>query len=100
MIDFFTTGTFWFIMGILTVSVFVGAKIMFEDRGFKMNWWKWTLFAVWWLLLFATLAGPGTLLGENEAKGALGTIGILGVITIILGVGLWRLLASGKEKAA
>lgn len=100
MLTFFTTGTFWFIMGILTVSVFVGAKIMFEDKGFAMNWWKWVLTGLWWLLLFATLAGPMTLLAEREPKGSLGTVGILGVITIILGVGLWRLLASGRKAAA
>jgi hypothetical protein len=100
MLDFFTTGTFWFIMGILTVGVFAGAKIMFEDRGFTMSWWKWTLAGLWWLLLFATLAAPMTLLAEREPKGAWGVLGILGVITFILGVGLWRLLASGKRQSA
>jgi hypothetical protein len=100
MLSFFTTGTFWFIMGILSVGVFAGAKILFEERGFAMSWWKWTLVVVWWLLLFVTAAAPMTLLAEREPKGAWGTLGIFGVLTVVLGVGLWRVLASGKKLAA
>lgn len=100
MLNFFTTGIFWFIMGILSVAVFAGAKIMFEERGFVMSWWKWALVVLWWLFLFATFAAPMTLLAEQEPKGALGTIGIFGVLAIISGVGLWRILASSKRLAA
>ena len=74
--------------------------VWFAELGYKMNWWKWLLAAIWYLLLNATVAAPFTLLAENEAKGAWGTLGIMGVLTIILGVGLWRLLASGKKATA
>jgi hypothetical protein len=96
--NFLTSGTFFFILGILFLVTMIGAKIWFEDLGLKMNWWKWTLTILWWFLLWGTLAAPMTLLAEREAKGALGTFGILGIVTIILGVGLWRLLLSGRTK--
>ena len=41
-----------------------------------------------------------TFLGENEPGAALRTFVPLIVITIILGVGLWRVLASGRQVEA
>lgn len=97
MLDFFTSSTFFFIMGILTVFVAMGANAWFTEKGFIMNWWKWLLTATWYLLLNVTIAAPFTLFAEREAKAAWATLGIFGVITIILGVGLWRILTPGTE---
>ncbi len=98
--NFLTSSTFFFILGIFFLVTLIGARIWFEDMGMKMNWWKWLLTIIWWFLLMGTLAAPMTLLAEREPKGALGTLGLAGIVTIILGVGLWRLLASGREKVA
>jgi hypothetical protein len=98
--DFLTSGTFYFILGILFLATTIGANAWFGDMGLEMNWWKWTLTIIWWFLLWGTLAAPMTLLAEREPKGALGVFGIAGVITIILGVGLWRLLMAGHKKTA
>lgn len=100
MLEFFTSGTFWFIIGILTVFVAMGANAWFKERGFTMNWWKWLLTALWYLLLNITVAAPFTLFAEREPEGAWATLGIFGVITIVLGVGLWRLLVRGKTAEA
>lgn len=98
--EFLTSSPFFFILGILFLFTLAGAWVWFEDLGLKMNWWKWALAVIWWLMLWATLAAPMTLLAEIEPKGALATLGIMGVGTIVLGVGLWRVLAIGREKAA
>jgi len=100
MPTFFLSGPFFFILGILFVFVALGANAWFKSMGFVMNWWKWLLTALWWALLNVTIAAPLTLLGENEPKGAWGTLGIFAVLTIILGVGLWRLLVMGKMAKA
>lgn len=97
---FFTTGTFWFLMGILFVGLAVGSKVWFEDLGFEMNWWKWLLTAVWWFLVFFTFYAAFTFIGEDEARGGWLTLLIFGVFDAILGVGLWRLLGMNKTTAA
>ena len=94
--DFFTSGLFWFVMGILFVGVALGFWAWTREWGLVMKWWKWLLALLWWVLLNITIASPFTLLAEDEGTGALGVFGILAVITIILGVGLWRLLIRGR----
>src|SRR3990172_3275697 len=100
MYTFFTTATFWFIMGILSIGVFAGAKIMFEERGFEMNWWKWLLTLLWWVMLFFSIFATFTFMGEGETSGGLSLLALFGAVDLILSVGLWRLLGSGKKLAA
>ena len=89
---FFNSGLFWFIEGILAVMVFLGIKTFMEDRQVPMPWWKWIFLGLWFLLAGFTIAFVGTSIGENEMIAALRGGIIFGVITIISGVGLWRLL--------
>ena len=89
---------FWIIMGLLYALLLLSSKYWFEDLDIKMNWWKWTALATWFILLSLTIAGGFTLLGEDEPRAAKYFLGVFGIISIISGVGLWRLLLYGKEK--
>jgi hypothetical protein len=94
---FFTSALFWFGMGILFVLVVAGAKVWFDDLGLKMNWWKWLLTILWFGLLNFSVAVPFTFAGENEPGAALRVLPFLIVPTLILGVGLWRVLIIDRE---
>ena len=95
---FFNSGFFWFIEGILMTLVFLGFKTWMEDRSVPMPWWKWVLFGLWVFFAGFTIAFVGTSMGENEIVAALKGGIIFGIITIISGVGLWRLLQIGRVK--
>lgn len=98
MVDFFTSGLFWFIEGALACLVAVGIKYWAEDRGVAMPWWKWILTAMWVCMAGFTLAFVGTSLGEGEPRAAaMGGI-IFGVLSIIVGVAFWRLLGFSKSQ--
>ncbi len=96
---FFNSGFFWFIEGILAVLFFLGFKTWLEDRRIPMSWWKWILVGAWVLLVGFTIAFVGTCLGENEIVAATKGGIIFAVISIIAGVGLWRLLLIGRASA-
>jgi hypothetical protein len=96
-VHIFHTGFFWFVEGIFVSLSVLGLKIWTEDRGIPMPFWKWLLLAIWVLLFGFTIAFVGTSLGEREGTAAwLGGL-IFGLISIVSGVGLWRLLDFGKR---
>lgn len=96
----FSGGIFWFIMGMLFILVAAGAKTWAEALRLKMSWWKWSCALLWYGLLAFTVAGPMTFLGENEAAAG-GRLFLFSlVLTIITGVALWRILASGRIKTS
>ena len=74
----FNSGLFWFIEGILFVVVIMAVRAMLEDRGF-------------------TIAFVGTSYGEGEPVAAVRGGLLFGLITVIAGAGVWRLLLSGKR---
>ena len=95
----FVGGNFyWYLMGALAVLAGFGFKYFCEDRGWELNWWKWLLTIIWYGMVNLSFLSWGTLIGEMEATAGwrLGVFGL--VVCLILGVGLWRLLAS-KPKA-
>jgi len=94
--QFFNSGLFWFIEGTLAVLFILGFKTWMEDRKIPMFWWKWILLGLWVLLVGFTIAFVGTSLGENEIVAATKGGIIFSVISIIAGVGLWRLLLIGR----
>lgn len=97
--DFFISGTFWFIEGILCCLAFVGFKFWMQDRGLRLNWWKWALLILWVLFFGFAIAFVTTSLGEGETVAAYKGGLFFGVISIIGFIGLWRLIVlSGKEK--
>lgn len=95
---FWNGNIFWLLMGMLFVLVGFGFKALADDRGWVLNWWKGLLAAIWYWILMLSFYAWGTLAGERESAGF--RIFLLGLfVSIILGVGLWRLL-SAKPKAA
>ncbi len=95
--QFFNSGIFWFIEGILFCFVVVGLSLWMEDRKTPMNFWKWGLFGVWCILYGFTIAFVGTSLGENEVEAASKGGIIFGLISIILGEALFRLLLHQRK---
>ena len=96
----FSGDLFWFVMGMLMILVAVGAVTWAKELGLKMTWWKWLLAALWYGLFNVSLAAPMTVLGENEPNAALRIFIPMIVVSIVLGVGLWRLLAADRQKVA
>ncbi len=87
---------FWIVMGLLYALLILGARIWFKDLGYQMNWWKWFITACWFIFLSVTIAGGFTLFGENEMKAGYYFLGLFGMISVISGVGVWRLLSYKK----
>jgi hypothetical protein len=90
--EFFTSGFFWFIEGVLACLAVIGIKLWADDRGLPMPWWKWVVTALWFCLAGFTLALVGTSIGEGEPRAALMGGLFFGVLTVIAGVAFWRLL--------
>jgi hypothetical protein len=88
---FLNSGLFWFFMGMITILVGVGFKAFANDRGWVMNWWKWVLSIIWYVIFSVSVLSFSTLSGENEGSAGVKIL-LLGLfICIVLGVGLWRL---------
>ncbi len=83
----------------LAILVGFGFKAFAESKGWEMNWWKWLLVAFWYGIFNLGFLTWGTLVGENEAGAGWKTGVFVLFIALILGVGLWRLLAL-KPKSA
>ena len=93
----FNSGYFWFIEGILFVIVIMAGRAMLQDRGIQAAVWKWALFVFWIFLGGFTIAFVGTSYGEGEPVAAVKGGLLFGLITVISGVGVWRLLFSGAR---
>ncbi len=99
--DIFTSGIFWFIEGILFCLILMGIRAWAEDRDVPMPAWKWALVAAWLLYCGFTQAFIGTCLGEEEHQAAIRGGAMFGVLAVIAGVGIHRLLLlRPKEKPA
>ena len=89
---FFTSGTFWFIEGLLVAVMAIGLKVWMEDRKVEMLWWKWVIAALFVLFVGFTIAFVTTSLGEFEPTAALLGGIIFGVGCSVFAIILWRLL--------
>jgi len=89
---------FAFLTGLLSGAVIVGAIIWAKELGLKMNWWKWLLAVIWYLLLLFLVFAAFTFIGEGEPAAGWKVIGISVVVLIILGTGLIRLIFTGRER--
>lgn len=93
----FDSGLFWFIEGILFVVVILALRAWAEDRSVPMPTWRWALFVLWISLAGFTIAFVGTSFGEGEPVAATRGGLLFGLITIISGAGLWRVLLAGSR---
>jgi hypothetical protein len=87
---------FAFITGLLSGGVVVGAITWSKALGLNLNWWKWLMAGVWYLLLLVLVFAAFTLIGEGESLAGWKTLGIATVVMVILGAGLSRVLLSGR----
>ena len=83
---------FWTVMGILFALIFAGANLWAQDFGLQMNWWKWSLAALWYCLLSLSVAAAFTLIGEKERRAGLRMLCASFIVMIVLGATLWLLL--------
>jgi len=93
----FNSGVFWFLEGILFVVVLLAVRSWAADRRLPMPVWKWMIFFLWVGLAGFTIAFVGTSFGEGEPVAATRGGLLFGLITIISGVGLWRVLLAGAK---
>ena len=92
---FFNSGFFWFVEGMLFVVVILAVRAWVADRGLRTQAWKWLLFLLWIGLAGFTIAFVGTSFGEGEPDAAIRGGLLFGLISIISGVGVWRLFMTG-----
>ena len=95
--DFFNSGFFWFLEGMLFCIVLVGFRAWMKDRGVQMTLWKWMALICWILFFGFTLAFIGTSLGENEPAAALRGGILFGLLTVLVGVVLARFVFSSPK---
>ena len=90
---FFNSGLFWFFMGMITIIIGAGFKAFAGDRGWVLNWWKWLLSVLWYIIFSLSILSYGTLSGEKEESAAIKILFLGLFVCIVYGAGLWRLLA-------
>ena len=95
----FNSGFFWFVEGVLLVVMILGFRAWAEDRGLSMPLWKWALFLLWILMVGFTAAFMGTSFGEGESTAATRGGLLFGLITVISGAAVWRILMRGAGSA-
>lgn len=93
----FNGGAFWFIEGILFCVMLMGLNVWARERSIRMQWWKWASFLVWVLFAGFTIAFVGTSFGENEASAAVRGGIFFGIIAVLSGVGVWRIVMIGTK---
>ncbi|MDT8402101.1 MAG: hypothetical protein RQ743_10430 [Bacteroidales bacterium] len=89
---------FWIIMGGLYTVFIIGLAMWLKDMKVKMNWWKWSLVLLWFILLSIIVAGGFTLIGENELRAGLLFMAVPGAVIIVAGVALGRFLLKTNEE--
>ena len=87
---------FAFITGFLSGAVIIAAIFWAKDMGLQMNWWKWLLSAIWYLMLLLLLLAAFTFIGEGEPAAGWRTVGIAAFVMGVLGTGLYQLLQKGS----
>ncbi len=90
----------WIVVGAVSVLIVLGANEWFKDRGIPMNWWRWILVAVWYVLFMMGLAAPFTIMGEGEAAAGWRMLLFSLPVFIILGFCVYRLILIGREAPA
>ena len=97
---FFGSDFFWLVMGVILVLVGAAFKAFAEDQGWNLTWWKGLLALLWYGLFSMSFYTYGTLAGEDEASAGLQIMLLMLFVSLILGVGLWRLMLLGAEPSS
>ena len=96
----FNSGLFWFAEGILFCVMLMGMRTWARERSVTMFWWKWAAFLAWVIFAGFAIAFVGTSLGENEISAAVRGGIFFGIITVVSGVGVWRIVTIGTVSSA
>lgn len=89
---------FAFLVGLLSGALIVGAIAWTRSLGLKINWWKWLLSGLWYLLLLLVVFASFTFIGEGESNAGWKVLGISAVILVVLGTGLARILMGNRRQ--
>lgn len=87
-----------FVIGLATIPLIIGAVAWAKDLRLNMKWWKWLLTAIWYILLIFCVFLDFTFMGEGEISAGWKLLLFQGIILIILGAGLVRILFAGRLK--
>jgi hypothetical protein len=82
---------FWIGMGLVYAMIIAGAPYIAKDLGLQMTWWKWSLAALWYIILSIGVAAGFTVMGEREPGAAKYFFSITIVSMAILGSALWHI---------
>ena len=88
-----------FANGIIFLGFAVAAFCLYhymKETGRNMTWWKWVLAVLWVIALYLSVAIIGTFVGEGAPQAVVPGILFFGVIMLITGIILWRLLFSAS----
>ena len=89
---------FWMLMGMIATLV-GGALWSFADRrAWVLTWWKWLLAVLWYAVFCLSFFASGTLVGENEPGASVRVLALGSFVSLVLGVGLVRVLAHRAKK--
>lgn len=91
---------YWIGFGMVMVLIIAGANAWFKGRDIPMNWWKWVILALWYMGVLMGIGAPFTIMGENEAAAGWRMFAFNIPIIIITGFIVYRILATGKQKAS
>ena len=87
----------FFATGIIFLGLVVAAYALYhymKESGRKTAWWKWLLTAIWVIALFLVAFVIGTFSGEGMPQAILPASLFFGILLLIPGIILWRLLFS------
>lgn len=94
--NFWHNGFIWFSTGIILVVVLAAIRAWRRDAGAPLRWWHWVLILAWLLFFGVSCAFIGTSLGEGEITAATRGGIIMGLLVLISGVAIWRLLPQAE----
>ena len=90
---------FAFLVGLLSGAIIVGAIAWARSLRLKMNWWKWLLSALWYILLLFCIFAAFTFMGEGETGAGWKVLGLAAVVLVVLGAGLARILLAKRVQS-
>ena len=93
----FNSGLFWFVEGIIFCVMILALRAWARERAIPVRWWKWLAFGLWVLLTGFTLAFVGTSVGEGEPTAAIRGGLLFGLVSVIVGVAVWRVWMIGAR---
>jgi hypothetical protein len=80
------------------VVVILALSAWAREKGIRMSAAKWVLFVLWLLLVGFTIVFVGTSFGEGESVAAIRGGLLFGLISVIAGVGVWRVIIRGAGR--